>query len=114
MLILRRTSSSSRLPYRRRRRQNCNNNWHEEDFYREPSTNSSTKQNPSNRGALTLTRQSHDRHWLRYLMLCNSTYFCGDQHIYIVEYLQILCINPVNVLPMIFQTGIYMHRLRWQ
>ncbi|VUZ40300.1 unnamed protein product [Hymenolepis diminuta] len=39
MLILRRTSSSSRLPYRRRRRQNCNNNWHEEDFYREPSTN---------------------------------------------------------------------------
>ncbi|VUZ52480.1 unnamed protein product, partial [Hymenolepis diminuta] len=41
---------------------------HKEGFYRETSTNSSTRQNPNNKRALTQTRQSYDRHWLRYLM----------------------------------------------
>ncbi|VUZ51022.1 unnamed protein product [Hymenolepis diminuta] len=39
--------------------------------------NSSARQNPNNKSALTQTRQSYDRHWLRYLMLCNSTYRYG-------------------------------------
>ncbi|KAM3186220.1 hypothetical protein ACTXT7_004762 [Hymenolepis weldensis] len=77
MPILRRTSSSSRLLYFKRRCRNCNDNGHKEDFYRESSTNSSTRQNQNNKRALTQRRQSYDRHWLRYLMLCNSTYRCN-------------------------------------
>ncbi|VDL63872.1 unnamed protein product [Hymenolepis diminuta] len=36
-------SSSSTLPYRIHRCQNCNDNGHKEDFYRESSTNRSTR-----------------------------------------------------------------------
>ncbi|VUZ48553.1 unnamed protein product [Hymenolepis diminuta] len=50
MPILWRALLSSRLPYRC---QNCNENDHKKDFCRESSTNSSTRQNPNNKRALT-------------------------------------------------------------
>ncbi|KAM3178837.1 hypothetical protein ACTXT7_001731 [Hymenolepis weldensis] len=81
MPILQRTSLSSRLPYRICRCQNCNDNGHEEDFHRESSMNSSARRNPNNKGALTQMEQSYGRHWLQYLMLCNSTYRC-DARLY--------------------------------
>ncbi|VUZ40406.1 unnamed protein product, partial [Hymenolepis diminuta] len=64
-------------PIRRRRWQNCIENGRNEGLCRESSRNSSSRLN-SNKRTSTRTRQSHDpdRHWLRYLMLCNSTYRC--------------------------------------
>ncbi|VUZ50540.1 unnamed protein product [Hymenolepis diminuta] len=60
MPILWRTSLSSRLPYRRRRCQNCNDNDQKEGFCREPSTNSSTRQNSTNKRPLIHTWQNCD------------------------------------------------------
>ncbi|VUZ53601.1 unnamed protein product [Hymenolepis diminuta] len=69
MPILWRTSLSSGLPYRRRHCQNCNDDGHKKDFYRESSTNSSTRQNPKKRRPLTQTRKSEPRHLLSNLRM---------------------------------------------
>ncbi|KAM3174036.1 hypothetical protein ACTXT7_011356 [Hymenolepis weldensis] len=57
--ILRGTLLSTRLKFRRRRCQNGNENSHKEGFYRESSTNSSTRQNSSNKRVLTQTTQRY-------------------------------------------------------
>ncbi|VDL60306.1 unnamed protein product [Hymenolepis diminuta] len=58
--------------------QNCNDNGYVKGFYRESSTKSSMRQNSNNKRGLTQTRQSYDRHWLRYLCCAIRDYIPGE------------------------------------